>query len=86
MHSAKTIYNNSISEKVSETYNKTMEKQYLSISPKNTGEKRKDQENIIVITITIMTITMTMIMTEIVGPETGINQSNRDRSYSRDRS
>ena len=49
----------------------------LSIRPKNTGEKRKDQENIIVITITIiiMTITMTMIMTEIVGPDTGINHT-----------
>ena len=47
----------------------------LSISPKNTGEKRKDQENIIMITITIINITMTMTMTEIVGPETGINNT-----------
>ena len=45
----------------------------LRISPKNTGEKRKDQENIIMITITITNITMTM--TEIVGPETGINHT-----------
>ena len=44
----------------------------LSISPKNTGQKRKDQENIIMITITITNITMTMTMIEIVGPETGI--------------
>ena len=49
----------------------------ISISPQNTGEKRKDQGNIIVITITIiiMTITMTMIMTEIVDLETGIDHT-----------
>ena len=47
----------------------------LSISPQNTGEKIKDQENIIMITITITNITMTMIMTEIVVPETGINHT-----------
>ena len=47
----------------------------LRISPRNTGEKRKDQENIIMITITITNITMTMTMTEIVGPETGINHT-----------
>ena len=47
----------------------------LSISPKNTGEKRKDQENIIMTTITIiiMIITMAMTRTEIVGPATGID-------------
>ena len=45
----------------------------LRISPKNTEEKRKDPENIIMITITIKNITMTMTVTEIVGPETGIN-------------
>ena len=45
----------------------------LRISPQNTGDKRKDQENIIMIAITITNITMTM--TEIVGPETGINHT-----------
>ena len=40
-----------------------------NISPKNTGEKRKDQGNIIIITI----ITMTMTMTESVGSEIEID-------------
>ena len=35
------------------------------------GEKRKDQEDLIMIVITI--ITMTMTITVILGPETGIN-------------
>ena len=47
----------------------------LSISPRNTGEKRKDQENIIMITIRITNIAMTM--TEIAGPETGINHTTQ---------
>ena len=54
-----------------------MGRQYPKNKPQNTGEKRKDQGNIIVITITIiiMTVTMTMIMTEIVDLETGIDHT-----------
>ena len=43
----------------------------LSISPKNTREKRKDQGHIIITITTI--ITMTMTMTEIVGSEKEID-------------
>ena len=62
---------------MSETYNKNsieeMERQYPQYNPPNTGEKRKDQENITMTIITIITMTMTMI--KIVGPETGIDHT-----------
>ena len=77
MHSIKTTHNNSISERVCETYNKSnieeMERQYPQYKPQKhwRKEKRPRKHNHDYNYMIIMIITMTM--TEIVGPETGID-------------
>ena len=59
-------------EKVGETHFEWKDNTH-DMSPKNTGEKKKDQGNVIIAIVTTTTMTMTINMTETVGTETEID-------------